>query len=158
MAFAGPAFQEFVSLCYERCEQIVSLQLQARNANAAGQPSPEYNWQFVVCSLDLISGLADGIGPSLAAIVTKGQLNTLIPQCCKVVPQIADGRPTKGCAKLKVIACTTTLLAGINSSQPEDSNITPGDHDEAQLKTVSLKYTFVLISAETTLTPCYSAG
>ena len=80
----GPAFQEFVGLCYERCEQIVSMQLQAQSAAAAGQPGPEYSWQFIVCSLDLISGLADGIGPALAAVVTKGQLNILLPQCCKV--------------------------------------------------------------------------
>ena len=82
---AGPSFQEFVSLFYGRCEQIVGLQLQARSANAAGQPSPEYQWQFVVCSLDLISGLADGIGPPLAAVVSQGQLNCLLPQCCKVL-------------------------------------------------------------------------
>ena len=91
---AGPAFQEFVEPCYSRCERIVAGQLRARDA--ASGPGSQYDWQFVVCSLDLISGLADGIGPPMAALVTRGQLNTILPQCCKVACLAARNAATSG--------------------------------------------------------------
>ena len=82
---AGPAFEEFAGACFQRCERIVTMQLQARAATAAGQPAPlEPEREFIICSLDLISGLAEGIGPPIQALVVRSQLNTLLLQCCRV--------------------------------------------------------------------------
>lgn len=64
---------------------MVTNQLQARTAVIAQQqPGMEYSWERIVCSLDLISGLADGIGPQMAELLSKGQLRDLILRCCKV--------------------------------------------------------------------------
>ena len=95
---AGPAFEEFAGACFQRCERIVTMQLQARAATAAGQPVPlEPEREFIICSLDLISGLAEGIGPPIQALVVRSQLNNLLLQCCRVrALPLATARPV-GC-------------------------------------------------------------
>lgn len=83
---AGPAFQEFAGPCFERCERIVSTQLQVRLAPLAamqnGTIEPER--EFIICCLDLISGLAEGIGPPIEALVSRSRLRDLLLQCCQV--------------------------------------------------------------------------
>ena len=82
---AGPTFQEFAVATFERCERIVGLQLAAQAAVALGQNSPlEPAREFIICSLDLISGLAEGIGPSIETLVARSQLRSLLLQCCQV--------------------------------------------------------------------------
>jgi len=59
------------------------VQLQAGLANGH-PPGVEYERELVICCLDLISGLADGVGPPLAPLVVRGQLRSLLVQCCRV--------------------------------------------------------------------------
>jgi transportin-1 len=52
---------------------------------ANGQrPPPEPEKEFIICSLDLISGLADGLGPAVEALVGRSNLRALVVQCCQV--------------------------------------------------------------------------
>ena len=87
MGIAGPAFQEFAPACFERCERIVAAQLSARHAptgSDAQQQEPERD--FIICCLDLISGLAEGFGPPIEALVARSRLRELLLQCCQARP------------------------------------------------------------------------
>ncbi|THU71261.1 hypothetical protein C4D60_Mb08t33690 [Musa balbisiana] len=50
----------------------------------------QYDKEFIVCSLDLLSGLAEGLGGGIESLVAKSNLRDLLLQCC--MDQIADIR------------------------------------------------------------------
>ena len=62
------------------------MQLRARldpsTAAQTGVLEPER--EFIICGLDLISGLAEGIGPPIEALLSHSQLRDLLLQCCQV--------------------------------------------------------------------------
>jgi transportin-1 len=41
-----------------------------------------YDKEFIVCSLDLLSGLAEGLGSSIESLVSRSDLRDLLLQCC----------------------------------------------------------------------------
>ncbi len=64
---------------------ILTMQLAARGAAANGQaPQIEPEREFIICSLDLISGLAEGLGPAIEALVARSNLRNMLVQCCQV--------------------------------------------------------------------------
>ncbi|XP_042462672.1 transportin-1-like isoform X3 [Zingiber officinale] len=50
----------------------------------------QYDKEFIVCSLDLLSGLAEGLGGGVESLVAKSNLRDLLLQCC--MDQAADIR------------------------------------------------------------------
>ncbi|KAL0393479.1 UNVERIFIED_CONTAM: Transportin-1 [Sesamum latifolium] len=42
----------------------------------------QYDKEFIVCSLDLLSGLAEGLGPGIESLVSQSSLKDLLLQCC----------------------------------------------------------------------------
>lgn len=86
---------------FERCERIVTAQLQAQ-AQAQQQASqrkggappgihfPDMDRDFVISSLDLVSGLAEGLGPSIHGLLAHSQLRSMVLQCCRVRPALPD--------------------------------------------------------------------
>lgn len=57
LSCTGHAFEEFAKPVFDRCISIVTHQLAARAAAAAGQPiDPEPERDFIICSLDVIAG------------------------------------------------------------------------------------------------------
>lgn len=42
------------------------------------------NRDFVICSLDLIAGLADGVGAPIAELIAKSGLTDVLIRCCQV--------------------------------------------------------------------------
>lgn len=59
----------------------------------AGQPtSLAYDKDFIVSSLDLLSGLAEGLGSRLQALVAPGLLREILLECCKDdTPDVRQG-------------------------------------------------------------------
>ena len=92
---AGPAFEPFATPTFERCERIVAAQLgmQAQTQAVKGQQGgirfPDMDRDFVISALDLVSGLAEGLGPAVQGLVAASQLRAMVVQCCRVSP--ADG-------------------------------------------------------------------
>ena len=64
------------------------MQLQASGGGAGianGQHPPiEPEKEFVICSLDLISGLAESLESAMEALVGRSNLRVILIQCCQV--------------------------------------------------------------------------
>eukprot|EP00906_Rhabdomonas_costata_P036247 RCo050889 len=79
----GPGFQPFAEPIFRRCGHLIQGHFQHKLA-AQHNPSMEPpNREFVVCSLDMLSGLADGMGGALEGLVANSNLCELILECLK---------------------------------------------------------------------------
>ena len=47
-------------------------------------PSLESDKDFVIGALDMISGLAEGLGPALHPLIARSQLRDVLLRCCQV--------------------------------------------------------------------------
>ncbi|CAL8464616.1 g4151 [Coccomyxa elongata] len=80
------AYEPYAQATFDRCMNILTMQLAARGAAANGQaPQIEPEREFIICSLDLISGLAEGLGPAIEALVARSNLRNMLVQCCQDV-------------------------------------------------------------------------
>ncbi|CAI5507013.1 unnamed protein product [Closterium sp. Naga37s-1] len=78
----GPAFAPYAETVLARCCHIIRVQLVAqKDPAAAGAP---YDKEFLVCALDLSSGVIEALGPSVEPLVAKSGLTDLLLQCCAV--------------------------------------------------------------------------
>jgi len=76
----GVGFQPFAPPVFTRCMQLMEATLAAEaQAASAGSEGPDK--EFVVCSLDLISGMAEGMGPSIEGLVDGSQLLAVLYKC-----------------------------------------------------------------------------
>ena len=89
MRCAGPAYEPYAQATFDRCMRILTMQHAASNA-AAGMTNGQHGLpfepekEFVICSLDLISGLAESLGPAMEAYVGRSNLRAILIQCCGV--------------------------------------------------------------------------
>lgn len=58
---------------------IQTQQLAKANPAAVGA---QYDKEFIVCSLDLLSGLAEGLGSGAESLVSQCSLRDLLLHCC----------------------------------------------------------------------------
>ncbi|KAM7258081.1 hypothetical protein ACFE04_013822 [Oxalis oulophora] len=76
----GSGFGQFAQPVFQRCTIIIQSQLLAKvDPVAAGV---QYDKEFVVCSLDLLSGLTEGLGSGIESLVSESNLRDLLLQCC----------------------------------------------------------------------------
>lgn len=76
----GPGFYQFTEPIFQRCINIIqSQQLAKVDPIRAGV---QYDKEFIVCSLDLLSGLVEGLGSGIESLVAKSNLRDLLLQCC----------------------------------------------------------------------------
>ncbi|OAY50523.1 transportin-1 isoform X2 [Manihot esculenta] len=76
----GTGFSQFAGPVFQRCLNIIQLQQLAKvDPTSAGI---QYDKEFVVCSLDLISGLAEGLGGGIESLVSQSNLRDVLLQCC----------------------------------------------------------------------------
>ncbi|XP_011046641.1 PREDICTED: transportin-1-like [Populus euphratica] len=76
----GAGFSQFAEPVFQRCTGIIySQQLAKADPVAAGFL---YDKEFIVCSLDLLSGLAEGLGSGIESLVSQSNLRDLLLQCC----------------------------------------------------------------------------
>ncbi|KAA8535967.1 hypothetical protein F0562_028445 [Nyssa sinensis] len=76
----GIGFSQFAEPVFQRCIQIIQTQQLAKvNPVSAGV---QYDKEFIVCSLDLLSGLAEGLGSGIESLVSQSSLRDLLLQCC----------------------------------------------------------------------------
>ncbi|KAG6408035.1 hypothetical protein SASPL_131037 [Salvia splendens] len=69
----GTGFSQFAQPVYQRCISIIQAQQLAKaDPVSAGTP---YDKEFIVCSLDLLSGLTEGLGPGIESLVCPVHLH-----------------------------------------------------------------------------------
>ncbi|KAM1243604.1 hypothetical protein ACFX11_035368 [Malus domestica] len=80
----GAGFSQFAEPVFQRCISIIESQ-QLAKVQAKVNPVPSgvpYDKEFIVCSLDLLSGLAEGLGSGIESLVSQSNLRDLLLQCC----------------------------------------------------------------------------
>ncbi|KAL6963674.1 hypothetical protein U1Q18_034680 [Sarracenia purpurea var. burkii] len=76
----GTGFSQFAQPVFQRCINIIqSQQLAKVDPVSAGV---QYDREFIVCSLDLLSGLSEGLGSGIESLVSQSSLRDLLLQCC----------------------------------------------------------------------------
>ncbi|XP_006364503.1 transportin-1 isoform X1 [Solanum tuberosum] len=76
----GTGFAQFAQPVFQRCITIIQSQLLAKvDPVKAGF---QYDREFIVCCLDLLSGLAEGLGSGVESLVSQSNLRDLLLQCC----------------------------------------------------------------------------
>ncbi|CAN6438973.1 unnamed protein product [Victoria cruziana] len=76
----GPGFTQFAEPVFQRCIHLIQSQLMAKvDPVSAGV---QYDKEFIVCSLDLLSGLVEGLGSGVESLVAQSNLRDLLLQCC----------------------------------------------------------------------------
>ena len=69
--------------------RLVATQLAAKpggpSSSKASPGQPEQQREFIIGALDLISGIAEGLGPLVEPLIDRANLRDLILQCCQVI-------------------------------------------------------------------------
>ncbi|KAH7437693.1 hypothetical protein KP509_05G084400 [Ceratopteris richardii] len=76
----GPGFAQYAEPVFVRCINLIQTQEMAKAD--PGRAGVSYDKEFIVCSLDLLSGLAEGLGSSIESLVGRSNLRELLLQCC----------------------------------------------------------------------------
>ncbi|KAM0870061.1 hypothetical protein ACQ4PT_040269 [Festuca glaucescens] len=84
----GPGFSQFAEPVFLRCISLIQSQQLAKVDPAAA--GALYDKEFIVCSLDLLSGLTEGLGAGIESLVAQSNLRDLLLQCC--MDEAADVR------------------------------------------------------------------
>lgn len=76
----GAGFSPFAQPVFQRCISIIQTQQLAKvDPVSAGV---QYDKEFIVCSIDLLSGMAEGLGSGIESLVSQSNLRDLLLQCC----------------------------------------------------------------------------
>ncbi|KAJ4964946.1 hypothetical protein NE237_016795 [Protea cynaroides] len=76
----GPGFSQFAEPVFQRCINLIQTQQLAKvDPVSAGV---QYDKEFIVCSLDLLSGLSEGLGSGIESLVASSNMRDLLLQCC----------------------------------------------------------------------------
>lgn len=76
----GPGFSQYAEPVFLRCITLIRTQ-QVAKADPV-RAGTAYDKEFIVCSLDLLSGLAEGLGSGIESLVARSDLRDLLLQCC----------------------------------------------------------------------------
>uniref|UniRef100_A0A1J3HHC1 Transportin-1 n=1 Tax=Noccaea caerulescens TaxID=107243 RepID=A0A1J3HHC1_NOCCA len=76
----GVGFAPFAQPVFQRCMDIIQLQQLAKVDPASA--GSQYDREFIVCSLDLLSGLSEGLGSGIESLVSQSNLRDLLLKCC----------------------------------------------------------------------------
>ncbi|KAF8112704.1 hypothetical protein N665_0062s0053 [Sinapis alba] len=76
----GVGFAPFAQPVFQRCMDIIHLQQLAKVDPASA--GAQYDREFIVCSLDLLSGLAEGLSSGIEPLISQSNLRDLLLKCC----------------------------------------------------------------------------
>ncbi|ABP01032.1 predicted protein [Ostreococcus lucimarinus CCE9901] len=79
----GQASAEFSSGIFAKCISALTYQLQQRTAVQRGEmPAEEYAIDIVICTLDLLSGLCEGMGQAIEPLVAQSPIRDILIASC----------------------------------------------------------------------------
>ncbi|KAK9069530.1 hypothetical protein SSX86_011434 [Deinandra increscens subsp. villosa] len=76
----GSGFSQFSQPVFQRCLDIIQTQQLAKVDPVS--VGVQFDKEFIVCSLDLLSGLTEGLGSGIESLVSQSNLRDLLLQCC----------------------------------------------------------------------------
>ncbi|XP_024516729.1 transportin-1 isoform X2 [Selaginella moellendorffii] len=76
----GSGFAQYAEPIFARCIRVIRTQEVAKAD--PGRAGVQYDKEFIVCSLDLLSGLAEGLGSNMESLVVRSDLRDLLFYCC----------------------------------------------------------------------------
>ena len=79
--FAGPQVEQYAESAFFRCVRMAEV---ADQAASSGACDPDEAADFIVAAMDLLSGLAEGLGPSMESLVGRSSLRDIVVRGCKV--------------------------------------------------------------------------
>lgn len=75
----GVSFQQYAAPVFRRCMHIAQQQAHNKQQEAAGAAgAPEYDPDFMVCALDVVSSLVEGLGTSMESLAEQANLRELV--------------------------------------------------------------------------------
>ncbi|KAG0590810.1 hypothetical protein KC19_1G128300 [Ceratodon purpureus] len=100
----GAGFTQYAEPVFLRCINLIQThQVAKTDPERAGV---NYDKEFIVCSLDLLSGLAEGLGTNIESLVLRSDLPDLLLQCC------ADDAPDVRQSALALLGDLVKACAG----------------------------------------------
>eukprot|EP00286_Rhodomonas_abbreviata_P022521 CAMPEP_0181303378 /NCGR_PEP_ID=MMETSP1101-20121128/8524_1 /TAXON_ID=46948 /ORGANISM="Rhodomonas abbreviata, Strain Caron Lab Isolate" /LENGTH=900 /DNA_ID=CAMNT_0023408943 /DNA_START=172 /DNA_END=2874 /DNA_ORIENTATION=- len=72
-------FEQYAHGVYQRCERLIEMTLTSQQQ----QTETMFDDEFIVCSLDLISGMAEGLGSGIESLVANGKILPMLMECCQ---------------------------------------------------------------------------
>ncbi|KAF0695448.1 Aste57867_13736 [Aphanomyces stellatus] len=80
----GPGFQEFARPVLDRCIRLIEHGLlSSALASQAPHDIEATDPEFIVCALDLVSGIAEGLGVSMAGLIAPTNVLNLVMECIR---------------------------------------------------------------------------
>lgn len=79
----GQAFAVYVEPVFARCTGMVRTQVALKQAVACGEVDGEYEKEFIISALDLLSSLVEATGEGFGALVASSDILTLTMACCE---------------------------------------------------------------------------
>ncbi|KAL6211175.1 hypothetical protein ACLB2K_016402 [Fragaria x ananassa] len=76
----GAGFSPFAEPVFQRCINIIQSQQVAKVDPVSS--GVQYDKEFIVCALDLLSGLTEGLGSGIESLVSQSNLKDLLLHCC----------------------------------------------------------------------------
>lgn len=79
----GPGFLPYAEECFRRCIRLIENNFRQRELARSNPAIEAPDREFVVCSLDMLSGLADALESALEPLVAQSNLLVLLCECMK---------------------------------------------------------------------------
>ena len=85
----GVGFQPFAQPVFQRCVKLIEMTVVQLNAFRSAPPEQQEaiesppDKEFIVCALDLISGLSEGLGTGVESLIKGSNLLPLLGECMK---------------------------------------------------------------------------
>ncbi|GAX84819.1 hypothetical protein CEUSTIGMA_g12240.t1 [Chlamydomonas eustigma] len=83
----GEAVQPYAVIMFEKCMSMAKFQLDLRHqasATTSGLPGKEeFDANALCCSLDMLCGLCEALGPGISTLAAPSQIAQLVCQCCR---------------------------------------------------------------------------
>jgi transportin-1 len=106
----GPHFQPWAAEVYARCVGLVRATL--------SMPPEEADFDFAVCGLDLLTGMAEGLGPGFEALMPGNELLELLQASMQVVRPEEVRQSALALLGDLAKACPQRLLGVLHSYMP----------------------------------------
>ncbi|KAG6528448.1 hypothetical protein ZIOFF_010623 [Zingiber officinale] len=115
----GPGFSQFAEPVFQRCIGLIQIQQLAKVDHATA--GVQYDKEFIVCSLDLLSGLAEGLGGGVESLAhwlpASSQLVVSSQSALKLVANSLSACEPPAAPSWTLAQCEASLALAVTSAE-----------------------------------------